>query len=106
MDKDTGKYCIGCGDQEEFYGCADVAIVVSFQAQQHTTQTSSYMYTSTTTKLQQTTTKLQQNIHSVRVCTPSHRLYHKLHAEIKVTLASPETTKAFSEMSRVTTKPT
>ncbi|XP_060596743.1 uncharacterized protein LOC132750726 isoform X2 [Ruditapes philippinarum] len=29
MDKDTGKYCSGCGDQEEFYGCADVAIVGS-----------------------------------------------------------------------------
>ncbi|XP_060596742.1 uncharacterized protein LOC132750726 isoform X1 [Ruditapes philippinarum] len=31
MDKDTGKYCSGCGDQEEFYGCADVAIVPNQQ---------------------------------------------------------------------------
>jgi hypothetical protein len=55
MDKDTGKYCIGCGDQEEFYGCADVAIRVSLQAQQHTTQQSTHMHTSilTTTKYTQ-----------------------------------------------------
>jgi len=27
VDPDTGKGCVGCGPQEEFYGCADVAIV-------------------------------------------------------------------------------
>lgn len=27
VDKDTGKACIGCGDQEEFYGCADIGIM-------------------------------------------------------------------------------
>lgn len=25
-DKDTGRQCLGCGNQEQFYGCADIAI--------------------------------------------------------------------------------
>ncbi|XP_060596745.1 mucin-2-like isoform X2 [Ruditapes philippinarum] len=37
VDRDTGKSCLGCGDQEEFYGCADVAINGSDQAPQTTT---------------------------------------------------------------------
>ena len=24
---EAGKKCMGCGDQEEFYGCADISIV-------------------------------------------------------------------------------
>jgi len=26
VDKVTGKGCVGCGDQEQFYGCADISI--------------------------------------------------------------------------------
>ena len=26
-DLDTGRSCVGCGKQEQFYGCADVSIV-------------------------------------------------------------------------------
>ncbi|KAL3885458.1 hypothetical protein ACJMK2_025514 [Sinanodonta woodiana] len=26
IDPDTGRGCVGCGEQEEFYGCSDVAI--------------------------------------------------------------------------------
>ncbi|KAK7476987.1 hypothetical protein BaRGS_00031763, partial [Batillaria attramentaria] len=26
FDRDTGRSCLGCGDQEEFYGCSDIAI--------------------------------------------------------------------------------
>ncbi|XP_053387499.1 integumentary mucin C.1-like [Mercenaria mercenaria] len=36
VDKDTGKACIGCGYQEEFYGCADVAIGAGGTEPQHT----------------------------------------------------------------------
>ena len=25
-DQKTGKSCVGCGDQEQFYGCADISI--------------------------------------------------------------------------------
>lgn len=26
-DSETGEQCVGCGPQEQFYGCADVAIL-------------------------------------------------------------------------------
>ena len=25
-DPDTGEECVGCGPQEQFYGCSDIAI--------------------------------------------------------------------------------
>lgn len=34
MNPITGKSCLGCGSQEEFYGCSDISIGQSFPASQ------------------------------------------------------------------------
>ena len=52
-DADTGQSCIGCGNQEQFYGCSDVAIAdnqTTYTPPTTTTTTTQTPNNSTTTQ--------------------------------------------------------